>query len=125
MTQLALLDAALKPAYRNSDAITSVLAAEVAGRSRQRLAVLGQLYELGSYGATDWELGERLGIPPTSSGKRRLELQRLGLVEHAGTKRPTGTGCMAFVWRLNEFGRDAWYQQTRRNTEEVSVGEFL
>lgn len=51
-------------------------------------------------GLTDFELGDRIGRQQTSAGKRRLELQRAGLVEWSGEVRPSPSGAHARVWRL-------------------------
>ncbi len=50
-------------------------------------------------GLTDFELGAYCGLQQTSIGKRRLELQRMGLVEATGERRPSPSGTPAMVWR--------------------------
>jgi len=55
-------------------------------------------------GLTDFELAERMGRTQPSAGKRRLELERAGLVEFAGKKRPTGNGGTAGVHRATLDG---------------------
>jgi hypothetical protein len=56
-------------------------------------------------GLTDFEIADLLGRQQTSLGKRRLDLQRLGLVvkatDDAGReiKRPAPSGSLALVWR--------------------------
>jgi len=49
-------------------------------------------------GLTDFELAVRMGRTQPSAGKRRLELQRAGLVEFAGQRRSTGNGGTAGVY---------------------------
>lgn len=55
-------------------------------------------------GLTDFELGDLIGRGQTSAGKRRLELQRIGLVEFANDHRPAPSGAMARVWKLTAAG---------------------
>lgn len=58
-------------------------------------------------GLTDFELGDLMHRQQTSAGKRRLELERDGLVEHTDIKRLAPSGSMATVWRITQAGRDA------------------
>lgn len=79
-----------------------------------RARALAELVQAGPVGLTDVELEERLGVKRPTGGNRRLELVKLGLVEHAldsGLGRPTtnrtrivaGHGA-AYVWRANDRG---------------------
>lgn len=103
MSQLALDLTA-----RVTDPITSHLAGQPRpARITDRDRALAALARAGERGLTDFELADRIGRVPTSSGKRRLELQRLGLVENAGTTRPSPTGSAALVWRITDAGQRA------------------
>ena len=70
-----------------------------------RTACLLALVDAGKKGLTDFELGERVHHQQTSAGKRRLELQRGGLVEATPDRRPAPSGAMSAVWRATEEGR--------------------
>lgn len=50
-------------------------------------------------GLSDFELAAITRVPQTSIGKRRLELQRMGLVAATDERRPSPTGTPAMVWR--------------------------
>jgi hypothetical protein len=52
-------------------------------------------------GLTDFEYP---GLQQTSAGKRRLELQRAGLVEDSGRRRPSPSGSPVIVWRITTTG---------------------
>ena len=89
------------PDHRICDPQTSVAAAQDnrANRETQRMAVLANIvhaWRTGTLGCTDFE---HPGIQQTSAGKRRLELQRAGLVEPTGVRRPTPSGSMSIVWK--------------------------
>lgn len=69
---------------------------------------------VGPYGATDFELAELTGVAQTSIGKRRLELERAGIVCRrlvvwpatgclTGDRRPAPSGALAAVWVLVEY----------------------
>lgn len=102
----------LTPMVRRNDGDTSRDAAvAVLGTvDSLRESCLKILRDAGACGLTDHELADRVkiaGIPcagQTSAGKRRLELQRAGLVEQVigadgkPARRPTD-GATAFVWR--------------------------
>lgn len=73
---------------------------------------------VGPYGATDFELAELTGVGQTSIGKRRLELERAGIVARRlswGTlgsvlvadRRPAPSGALAAVWVLAEWAEPA------------------
>lgn len=89
------------PLVRATDPDTSHgAAAQAAKRApRHREIALRVLREALPDGLSDFELAERTGVPQTSIGKRRLELQRMGLVEPTGERRPSPTGTPAMVWR--------------------------
>ena len=72
---------------------------------RHREIVLRVLREAGPGGLTDFQIGERCGLQQTSAGKRRLDLQRMGLVEATGERRPSPSGTPAMVWRYREAGQ--------------------
>lgn len=77
--------------------------------------VLFALAEAGPGGLIDHEHQRLNGLIPTSAGKRRLELRRMGLVESAGRRRPTGTGnAEAEVWCLTRAGHDTVASMRRR-----------
>ena len=50
-------------------------------------------------GLDDFALGALMGRQQTSAGKRRLELQRAGLVEYAGFTRLAPSGAQTRVWK--------------------------
>jgi hypothetical protein len=52
-------------------------------------------------GLTDFEYP---ALQQTSAGKRRLELQRAGLVEDSGRRRPSPSGSPVIVWRITAVG---------------------
>jgi hypothetical protein len=77
--------------------------------------VLFALADAGPNGLIDHEHRRINGLIPTSAGKRRLELRRMGLVEATGRRRPTGTGNgEAEVWRLTPAGYDTVTSMRRR-----------
>jgi hypothetical protein len=89
------------PDHRLCDPDTSVQAAadNRANRETQRMAVLANIvhaWRTGTLGCTDFE---HPGIQQTSAGKRRLELQRAGLVEPTEMRRATPSGSMSTVWK--------------------------
>lgn len=92
---------------RRDDEDTSHEAACIArrGASELRTRCLAALQAAGAHGLTDFELAERIGSQQTSAGRRRLDLERAGLVEYAGTKRPAPSGAPARVWRIVEAHR--------------------
>lgn len=55
-------------------------------------------------GLTDFELGASVGRAQTSAGKRRVELERAGLIEFTGARRATGGGGTAGVYRITADG---------------------
>lgn len=94
--QLSLLD----PAARVTDPATSHQAAADARphAGNDRDLVLGILRQHGPL--TDFEIAAIAGRQQTSLGCRRKDLCRLGLVEWAGTTRPSPSGSPARVWQV-------------------------
>ncbi len=94
------------PTARKTDPETSAQAAELATLS----ASAGRLKAaraLRHDNMTDFEVAKYTGVQQTSIGKRRLELQRAGLVEpQMGMKRLAPSGAWAQVWRLTNAGRE-------------------
>lgn len=105
MTQFALDFSAIAnqrvSPSRRSDPATSQESAESNSevRGKQRIAVYGYLLGRGEEGATDYEIGQALGILRTSAGKRRKELQESGKVEKTDRRRFTDSLSSAIVWR--------------------------
>lgn len=99
--QLDVDDAFEEPRARLDDLDTAHDAAQLAGRhaSRLRARCHEALLAAGAAGLTDFQLADRVGIQQTSAGKRRLELERAGLVEGTGERRRTPSGATAMVWR--------------------------
>lgn len=85
---------------RLSDAPTSHAAARRAGehRTKNQESVLKALRD-NPEGLTDFELGALTGLQQTSAGKRRLELERAGLVVRTQKRRPAPSGALAIVFR--------------------------
>lgn len=76
----------------------------VAPRSgTQRANVLEALRAAGEHGATDYELWQTgIGVRPHVAGTRREELISDGWpIVDSGERRPTDTGALAIVWRLD------------------------
>lgn len=94
------------PTARATDPTTSHDAAAAvrprAGSSRARALVA--LAAAGTAGLTDFELAERTGVPQTSIGVRRKELQRVGCVEPTDRRRLSPSGTPAIVWTITELG---------------------
>lgn len=95
------------PMARNTDPETSHQAAaqvRVTGGMDRGRALLA-LADAGPRGLNDFELASRTGKAQTSIGKRRKELQTLGLVERAPIHpRPSPSGSPSIVWRATETG---------------------
>lgn len=96
-----------QPVARVSAPDTAHEAAAIATLSAGTLRTecLLALVDAGQKGLTDFELGERVHHQQTSAGKRRLELQRGGLVEATEDRRPAPSGAMSAVWRATGAGR--------------------
>lgn len=75
--------------------------------TRDQLAVLRCLAQVGSYGCIDDDYEQMIGLRADSAGKRRLELVRRGLVIASGAKRETRRGGTAEIWVITDAGRDA------------------
>jgi hypothetical protein len=115
--QLSLDDIKLSTHRGGPDTEIAAAIDNAARSPKQRAQVLDALRKAGNEGRTDYELGVELGILRTSAGKRRLELQRIGLVVDSGERRPTDTGSSGVVWRaVAEYPR--W-------SEDVRVGGRL
>ena len=86
---------------RTTDLDTAQEAARNASRRgpSQRRRVWEALKKLGN--ATDYELGQHLGILRSSAAKRRQELVDRGLVIATPYRRLTDTGSSAVVWRCS------------------------
>lgn len=93
--------------HRGNDMETARAAADM---SPEALAdgqrkVLFALADAGPNGLIDHEHQRVNGLIPTSAGKRRLELRRMGLVQPTGRRRRTGTGNgEAEVWCITQAG---------------------
>lgn len=109
------------PAARRGDIDTAKRAAVIAlhGARNNRALALIALLEAGPDGLTDFELAAVTGVKQSSIGCRRLELQRLGLVEPLvvacepdkraplGVRpltRPSDSGAPAQVWVISDAG---------------------
>lgn len=96
----------LRPAARFTDPATSHAAAASITESRQHdryLAVLGLLAERGRL--SDFDLARLTGVKQTSIGKRRGELEAIGLVVRvdSGGVSDTGSPCLRFA--ITDAGR--------------------
>jgi hypothetical protein len=103
--------------HRVDDMDTARAAADMSPESlaEGQRKVLFALADAGSNGLIDHEHQRLNGLIPTSAGKRRLELRRMGLVESTGRRRPTGTGnAEAEVWCLTQTGYDTVTSMRRR-----------
>lgn len=106
--QLGLFEAATSDRLgtsRASDPATSKAAAldNLPRSGSQKSRVLSALVRHQA-GLTDYELGLAIGVLRSSAGKRRQELEELGLIERTGGTRPTDTGSDALIWRLTDAG---------------------
>lgn len=92
------------PSRRNAPG-TSRDAARTAKRSLKRRCQ--QAYEAienaGAHGLTAEECAKVLGLPQQCVGPRFPDLKHAGLIVSNGDKRPTQTGCEAYVWRLAKY----------------------
>lgn len=68
----------------------------------QRWRVLQALAQAGSFGATDEEISEKLGMGLNTVRPRRLELHEMGYVIDSGRRRPTALNHLAAVWLITE-----------------------
>lgn len=101
--------------HRVTDPETSRLAALAAVErlTENQWAVLSSLVEAGQAGLIDHEHQVRNGLEQDSAGKRRKELERLGLTQPTGTRKLTPRGSYANVHRATARGI-AVYQQHRQ-----------
>jgi len=60
--------------------------------------ILNLVIARGSYGATADEIQADLNISPNTCTPRCLELRRAKLIHRDNRKRPTASGCLAFVY---------------------------
>lgn len=97
--------------HRAADPPTAVAAANRVDVTKGQWRVLDQLAKAGQRGLNDFEYS---GIKQTSAGKRRIELERAGLCELAGFKRPSDTGDPAAVHRITTEGLRVWLAERRR-----------
>lgn len=109
--QLNMDDIWSRPAARNTDPVTSRMAAEKAalGASRDRLAVLAALL---IRPMNDFEIAEHIGRVQTSAGKRRGELRDHGYVEVARDGRGNEATRLSpnkspsLIWQITAAGRE-------------------
>ena len=85
---------------RTTDPETSHAAARRTDRAEGKRRVLAFLNARSGEAFTDHEIAEATGMDKGSASKRRLDLQRDGLVEFAGAWGTTPTGSSARKWRL-------------------------
>lgn len=100
--------------HRAHDMDTARAAAQQtsSGLTDQQIKVLQALANAGEVGMLDHDHERMNGVGQTSAGRRRLELQRMGLVIDAGTRRSTGKA-KAAVWKITPAGRSV-YEQLRK-----------
>jgi hypothetical protein len=101
--------------YRATDPETARLAAAAAERrlTDNQWLVLRSLVEAGRSGLLDHDHEARNGLKQDTAGKRRGELQELGLVEPTGERRYTPRRSLAGVYRATAQGIAA-YQEHRK-----------
>lgn len=100
--QLSFDDVDRLPRARRTDPVTSHEAGRNVNAASQRqrvLTVLVARWRRCQEPMTDDAIADVLSIPSTSAGKRRLELQRVGLVEPAGGVGTTRNGASALLWK--------------------------
>lgn len=101
--------------HRATDPETARLAAAAAERrlTDNQWLVLKSLVEAGRSGLLDHDHEARNGLKQDTAGKRRGELQELGLVEPTGERRHTPRKSLAGVYRATARGI-AVYQEHQR-----------
>ncbi len=104
------------PRHRVTDPDTARAAADSAGErlTEHQLLVLEALAHAGRAGLIDHEHEARNGLIPTSAGKRRKELERLGLCEPTDQKRPTSRSALAIVHRVTARGLAVWQSHQQK-----------
>lgn len=104
------------PTHRLGDMATAVNAglAVEADLTNSQWLVLDALGKAGPVGLMDCEHEPVNGLRPDSAGKRRIELQRFGLVEDTHQRRVTPRNRRAQVWRLTALGVEVWQREARR-----------
>lgn len=104
-----------QPRHRTGDPDTARMAAHAAAErlTEHQWAVLAALVDAGRAGLIDHEHEARNGLIQTSAGKRRKELERLGLVEPTGQRRHTPTKHLAAVYRVSARGLLVWQHHQR------------
>lgn len=109
-----------REAARATDDVTSVMAAEEAGKNiaYTRMLALRFHYEH-SDGLTDFELAELSGYQQTSIGKRRGDLMNskyfpIPLIEKTDETRPAPSGRAARVYRITDAGLTFYAKETIR-----------
>ncbi len=66
----------------------------------------------GIHGSTCDAAEEQLGLSHQGCSARCNGLERRGLIERSGERRPTRSGCMAFVYVASEFNRTPTQNKT-------------
>lgn len=102
------------PRHRVGDPETARLAAQAAEErlTAHQWAVLEALVHAGRTGMIDHEHEAHNGLIPTSAGKRRKELERLGLCEPTSRTRTTGRA-LATVHQITARGQAVWQHHQR------------
>jgi len=107
--QLSLDDLPSGPTARNTDPETAKMAGAAQTPAKMgagRRKVLMCLFRWPS-GLSDFDYLPRCGMIQTSAGKRRVELQRAGLVEQVpGEYGTSPSGSKVALWRLTHEGRN-------------------
>ena len=87
----------------HSDNDTSLAAAESMRPHVSRLArsVFTEIAACGEYGATCWEIEQRLSMSHQTASARIRELFLKGRITKSGKKRPTNSRRLAVVWIEN------------------------
>ena len=101
--------------HRATDPETARLAAIAAERhlTDNQWKVLKSLVEAGRSGLLDHDHEARNGLKQDTAGKRRGELQELGLVEPTGERRHTPRRSLAGVYRATPRGIAAYQERQR------------
>lgn len=80
------------------------------------LPILEALAEAEEHGFTDEELVLHTGRGSSDISSRRKELQKAGMVQDSGDKRPTSRKRQAIIWIITPLGRETF----RKLKEEKS-----